>query len=115
MTRSSRVHPARVVLGALTVCMMAASGLRAVFSVYIKPMEAEVGALSGWIFFAHQVGAAMGAATAGWIFEWTGSYASAFMSGAFLAILGAGLTLAIREERVIARRTPSSAPAPATT
>jgi predicted MFS family arabinose efflux permease len=79
-----------------------------VFSVYIKPMEAEVGALSGWIFFAHQVGAAMGAATAGWIFEWTGSYASAFMSGA-------GLTLAIREERVIARRTPSSAPAPATT
>ena len=75
----------------------------------------SVGELSGWIYFAHQVGAAMGAATAGWIFEWTGSYASAFMSGAFLAILAAGLTLAIREERVIARRTPSSAPAPATT
>ena len=39
------------VLGALTVCMLAASGLRAVFGVYIKPMEAEMGwsrgALSG--------------------------------------------------------------------
>jgi MFS family permease len=47
----ARVHPAWVVLAALTVCMMAASGLRAVFGVYIKPMEAEFGwsrgALSG--------------------------------------------------------------------
>jgi MFS family permease len=45
------MHPAWVVLGALTFCMMAASGLRSVFGVYIKPMEAEFGwtrgALSG--------------------------------------------------------------------
>src|SRR5215475_1043018 len=51
MTPSRRVHPAWIVLGALTVCMLAGSGLRAVFSVYIKPMEAEFGwtrgALSG--------------------------------------------------------------------
>jgi MFS family permease len=46
-----RVHPAWVVLAALTLCMLAASGLRSVFGVYIKPMEAEFGwsrgALSG--------------------------------------------------------------------
>ncbi|OLC13672.1 MAG: hypothetical protein AUH29_12470 [Candidatus Rokubacteria bacterium 13_1_40CM_69_27] len=45
------MHPAWVVLAALTLCMMAASGLRSVFGVYIKPMEAEFGwsrgALSG--------------------------------------------------------------------
>src|SRR5688572_25925482 len=48
---AGRVHPAWIVLGALTLSMMAASGLRAVFGVYIKPMEAEFGwsrgALSG--------------------------------------------------------------------
>jgi len=46
-----RVHPAWIVLGAVTVCMLAASGIRSVFGVYIKPMEAEFGwgrgALSG--------------------------------------------------------------------
>src|SRR5262249_25645279 len=51
MSRAPRVHPAWIVLGALTVCMLAASGLRAVFGVYIKPMESEFGwsrgALSG--------------------------------------------------------------------
>src|SRR5262249_19320721 len=51
MTPSPRVHPAWIVLGALTVCMLAGSGLRAVFGIYIKPLEAEFGwsrgALSG--------------------------------------------------------------------
>ncbi len=51
MSRLRALHPAWVVLGALTVCMLAASGLRSVFGVYIKPMEAEFGwtrgALSG--------------------------------------------------------------------
>src|SRR5437016_99814 len=43
MSRAPRVHPAWIVLGALTVCMLAGSGLRSVFGVYIKPMEAEFG------------------------------------------------------------------------
>ena len=73
----------------------------------------SVGELSGWIFFAHQVGAALGAALAGWIFEWTGSYASAFVSAAVLAIAAAGLTLLIREEPVSTRPTPAPAAAPA--
>src|SRR5437899_12049241 len=51
MTPPPRVHPAWIVLGALAVCRLAGSGLRAVFGVYIKPMEAEFGwsrgALSG--------------------------------------------------------------------
>jgi predicted MFS family arabinose efflux permease len=49
--RSSRIHPAWIVLGALTFCIFASSGLRSVFGVYIKPMETEFGwtrgALSG--------------------------------------------------------------------
>jgi MFS family permease len=75
----------------------------------------SVGELSGWIFFAHQVGAALGAALAGWTFELTGSYTAAFVSAAVLAIVAAGLSLMIREEPVTRRRAPSAAPAPATT
>ncbi|HUF92581.1 MAG TPA: MFS transporter, partial [Candidatus Limnocylindria bacterium] len=49
--RAGRIHPAWIILGVLTLCMMAGSGLRSVFGVYIKPMETEFGwgrgALSG--------------------------------------------------------------------
>jgi predicted MFS family arabinose efflux permease len=62
-----------------------------------------VGELSGWIFFSHQVGAALGAAIAGWVFEAYGSYAPAFMAAGLLGILAAALTLLIREEPVITR------------
>jgi predicted MFS family arabinose efflux permease len=62
----------------------------------------SVGELSGWIFFAHQAGGALGAALSGWIFEATGSYSSAFMVAAVLAIIASGLALAIREEPVTA-------------
>src|SRR5436190_1341304 len=51
MAKARRLHPAWIVLGALTLCMLAGSGLRSVFGVYIKPMEVEFGwgrgALSG--------------------------------------------------------------------
>jgi MFS family permease len=72
----------------------------------------SVGELSGWIFFSHQVGAALGAALAGWIYEWSGSYDPAFISAALLAFLAAGLTLAIREEPVRPAPTPASAALP---
>lgn len=42
MTRRG-LHPAWVVLAALTVVMLAASGLRSIFGVYIKPLEADFG------------------------------------------------------------------------
>jgi predicted MFS family arabinose efflux permease len=72
----------------------------------------SVGELTGWIFFSHQVGGAIGAALTGWMFEWTGSYASAITLGGVLAVVAAGLTLLIREAPVRAR---PLAPAPATT
>ena len=68
----------------------------------------SIGSLSGWIYFSHQVGAALGAAIGGWVFQATGSYAWAFVSGALLAFLASALALAIKEEPL--RRTPSPAP-----
>ncbi len=72
----------------------------------------SVGELSGWIFFSHQVGAALGAAIAGWIYEWTGVYTIAFVSAALMGFLAAALALAIREEPITSR--PMGSPAPAT-
>jgi predicted MFS family arabinose efflux permease len=69
----------------------------------------SVGELSGWIYFSHQVGSALGAALAGWVFEWTGGYGPAFASAGVVAIIAAGLSLMIREEPVSAR---PLAPAP---
>ena len=71
----------------------------------------SVGELSGWIFFSHQVGAALGAAIAGWIYEWTGAYTLAFVSAALMGFLATGLALAIREEPITSR--PIGSPAPA--
>src|SRR6266571_1534909 len=72
----------------------------------------SVGELSGWIFFAHQVGSALGAAIAGWVFEIYGSYSPAFISAGLLGLLAAALTMAIREEPIASR--PMGSPAPAT-
>ena len=69
--------------------------------------RASVGELSGWIFLSHQSGAALAAGVGGWIHDATGSYSWAFVSGALLAFVAVGLTLAIREEP--AGRTPMPA------
>ena len=71
----------------------------------------SVGSLSGWIFFSHQVGAALGAAIGGWVFQTTGSYSWAFISAALMAFLAVPLALAIKEVPIA--RTPSPTPAPA--
>jgi MFS family permease len=71
----------------------------------------SVGELSGWIFFSHQVGSALGAALAGWIYEWTGGYEIAFVSAALMGFVAAGMALAIREHPVVSRPTPLPAPA----
>ena len=72
----------------------------------------SVGELSGWIFFSHQVGAAIAAALAGWVYEWTGSYGPAFVSAGLMGFLAAGMALMIREEPIRSR---PLQPAPATT
>jgi MFS family permease len=69
----------------------------------------SVGTLSGWIFFSHQVGSALGAAVGGWVFQSTGSYSWAFLSAALLAFLAVPMALAIKEVPV--SRTPGPAPA----
>lgn len=71
----------------------------------------SVGSLSGWIYFSHQVGAALGAAVGGWVFQSTGSYSWAFVSAALLAFLAVPMALAIKEAPV--SRTPSPTRAPA--
>jgi MFS family permease len=77
----------------------------------------SVGALSGWIFFSHQIGSAIGAWAGGAIFDATGSYSWAFLSAAVMAFAAAGLSLLIREVPVGAkptrRPTPTGAPVPA--
>ena len=77
----------------------------------------SVGALSGWIFFSHQVGSAIGAWAGGAIFDATGSYSWAFLSAAVMAFIAAGLSLLIKEVPVAARPTrrptPTGAPVPA--
>ncbi len=74
----------------------------------------SIGTLSGWIYFAHQVGAAIGAVAAGWIFQSTGSYSWAFVSGALLAFLAAVMALAIKEEPVRRTQRPTPVPVPVT-
>ena len=49
------------------------------------------------------MGSALGAAGAGWVYEWTGSYSPAFVSAAVMGFLAAGLALMIREEPIRAR------------
>jgi MFS family permease len=72
----------------------------------------SMGELSGWIYFSHQVGAAIAAALAGWVYEWTGSYGPAFVSAALLAFAAAAMALMIREQPIRVR---SLRPQPATT
>jgi len=74
----------------------------------------SVGALSGWIFFSHQVGSAIGAWAGGAIFDATGSYSWAFLSAAVLAFIASGLSLLIKEVPISAqpRRRPTPAGAP---
>jgi sugar phosphate permease len=74
----------------------------------------SAGELSGWIFFSHQVGSAIGAVLGGVIYSRTGTYDLAFFSAAALAIVAAALSLMIRDEPVRpARREAAPIAAPA--
>jgi len=58
----------------------------------------NVGTVFGWIFFAHQVGAAIAAYGAGILRVWFGDYTLSFLLAGGLALLGAGLAFGIRGE-----------------
>ncbi|MEQ3554559.1 MFS transporter [Pseudonocardia nematodicida] len=55
----------------------------------------------GWIFASHQIGAAFAALTAGVVRDALGSYDAAWYGGAVLCLVAAGLSLAIRRQRLV--------------
>ncbi len=55
----------------------------------------NVGIMFGWIFTAHQLGAATAALGAGVIRTWLGSYQMAFMGAGLLCLIAAGLVIRI--------------------
>jgi MFS family permease len=72
----------------------------------------SVGELSGWIFFSHQVGSAVGSLAGGYLYDRFGNYTLAFQSAAFVAFVATLMVLVIRE-RPASRRPPAMAVAPA--
>jgi MFS family permease len=68
----------------------------------------NVGTVFGWIFFSHQVGAAIASYGAGLLRVWLGDYTLSFLLAGGLAMIGAAMALRVREER------PALAAAPAT-
>ena len=58
----------------------------------------SVGELSGWIFFSHQIGAAIGSVVGGLLYSRFGNYTLAFHSAAALAFAAAVMVLGIREQ-----------------
>ncbi|MGH7322434.1 MAG: MFS transporter [Candidatus Rokuibacteriota bacterium] len=63
----------------------------------------SVGELSGWIFFSHQLGSAVGSLVGGYLYDRFGDYTLAFHSAALLAFVATALVLAIREEPAAGR------------
>jgi predicted MFS family arabinose efflux permease len=64
----------------------------------------SAGELYGWIFVSHQIGAALGAWSGGVIYTSAHTYAPAYVTAAILALLAAGMVLAIRDEPRFALR-----------
>jgi sugar phosphate permease len=67
----------------------------------------NVGIVYGWVFAAHQLGAAVSAFVAGVVRENVGDYAAAFVAAGWIAIIAGFAALAIR------RRVPAIEPSPA--
>lgn len=65
----------------------------------------------GWIFAAHQLGAATAAFGAGAVRTWVGDYQLAFLSAGALCLLAALLSLSIARPGVRPLRTPAAVPA----
>jgi predicted MFS family arabinose efflux permease len=59
----------------------------------------RVGTLFGFVFVFHQLGGALAAVGAGWVRMEFGDYEYAFLAGAVLGLMAAGLALMIRGER----------------
>jgi sugar phosphate permease len=55
----------------------------------------SIGKMYGWIFFSHQLGAALSAAGAGYAFQYFGSYEPAFIFGGVVALVAAVMGLTV--------------------
>jgi MFS family permease len=73
----------------------------------------SVGELSGWIFFSHQIGSAVGSAMGGLLYDRFGDYTMAFHSAALVAFAATVMVLAIRERPVSGRPPATVVVAPA--
>jgi sugar phosphate permease len=69
----------------------------------------NVGIVYGWVFAAHQFGAAVAAWVAGIVRESVGDYTPAFVAAGWIAIVAGFAALAIRRERPAAPGTPAAA------
>ena len=76
--------------------------------------RARVGVTFGWIFGAHQLGAAVAAWGAGAARTWLGDYQSAFVTAGLLSLVASGLVMRITAARTGAHAVPVPAEAPAT-
>lgn len=72
----------------------------------------SIGTIFGWIFFSHQIGAAIAASAAGAVRDGLGEYLLAFLAGGVLCLLGAGLALLIRSRQPLPAQL-AATPAPA--
>ena len=75
----------------------------------------SVGEIFGWVFFSHQVGAAVGSTVGGYLYDRFGNYTAAFHSAAILAFAATIMVLAIRERPTAGpeNRYPTAVPATA--
>jgi sugar phosphate permease len=71
----------------------------------------RVGIVFGWVFAAHQIGAATAAWGAGASRQWTGTYNYAFVSAGVLCLLAAGLSLRIGRSEPVRGLAPEPLPA----
>ncbi len=58
----------------------------------------NIGVVFGWIFFAHQFGAALAAYGAGYLYSWTGDYTLVFMLAGSFAMLASLIVLCINKD-----------------
>jgi len=56
----------------------------------------NIGVVFGWIFFAHQVGAAIAAYGASFLYSWSSNYNVVFMLAGSFAMVGTGIVLCIK-------------------
>ena len=103
-----------VVVAVTAVVLIATAGVRAApgsFRALVADSfgRQNVAIVYGWVFAAHQLGAAIAAWVAGVVRENVGDYAAAFVAAGWIAIIAGFAALAIRRGRPATPATPMAA------